>query len=112
MVDYKTNWLGGDGATLTAWDYRPAALRAAMEHAHYPLQALFYLVALHRYLRWRLADYDPAIHLDGARYLFVRGMVGPRDAGRTTAPAAACSSGGRPRPSWWPPASCSIEVRR
>ncbi len=25
-----------------------------MERAHYPLQALLYLVALHRYLRWRL----------------------------------------------------------
>ena len=56
-----------------------------MEHAHYPLQALFYVVALHRYLRWRLADYDPAIHLAGALYLFVRGMIGPAHARRSTA---------------------------
>ena len=100
IVDYKTNWLGADGGTLTARDYRPAALRAAMEHAHYPLQALFYLVALHRYLRWRLAGYDPATHLDGARYLFVRGMVGAQTPGGRRRPlrgvrlAAARRAGG------------------
>ena len=31
-----------------------------MVAAHYPLQALLYAVALHRYLRWRLPGYDPA----------------------------------------------------
>ncbi len=36
-----------------------------MQRAHYPLQALLYLVALHRYLRWRLPGYDPAAHLGG-----------------------------------------------
>ena len=30
VVDYKTNWLGVDGGEITAWDYRPAALAAAM----------------------------------------------------------------------------------
>ena len=29
-----------------------------MLHAHYPLQALLYSVALHRYLRWRLPGYE------------------------------------------------------
>ena len=29
---------------------------------------------LHRFLRWRLSDYDPARHLGGATYLFLRGM--------------------------------------
>ena len=48
-----------------------------MQDAHYPLQAALYLVALHRYLRWRLAGYDPARHLGGAAYLFLRGMTGP-----------------------------------
>ena len=31
-----------------------------MLQAHYPLQALLYEVALHRFLRWRLPGYDPA----------------------------------------------------
>jgi len=50
-----------------------------MEAAHYPLQALLYSVALHRYLRWRLPGYEPERHLGGVLYLFVRGMsaVGP-----------------------------------
>ena len=34
-------------------------------------------MALHRYLRWRLPGYDPAAHLGGVLYLFVRGMCGP-----------------------------------
>ena len=45
-----------------------------MAAAHYPLQALLYSVALHRYLRWRQPDYDPDRHLGGVLYLFVRGM--------------------------------------
>jgi exodeoxyribonuclease V beta subunit len=48
-----------------------------MTHAHYRLQALLYVVALHRYLRWRLPGYSTAHNLAGAKYLFVRGMTGP-----------------------------------
>jgi exodeoxyribonuclease V beta subunit len=62
---------------LTAWHYRPAALERAMVEAHYPLQALLYDVALHRYLRWRQPGYDPSVHLGGVLYLFLRGMSGP-----------------------------------
>jgi exodeoxyribonuclease V beta subunit len=75
LADYKTNRLGAPGEALTAWHYRPEALQAEMVAAHYPLQALLYEVALHRYLRWRLAGrYDPDRHLGGVLYLFVRGM--------------------------------------
>lgn len=77
VVDYKTNHLAPHGETPTSWHYRPAALATAMADAHYPLQAALYAVALHRFLRWRLADYDPARHLGGVAYLFLRGMTGP-----------------------------------
>ncbi len=77
MLDYKTNWLGEPDEPLTAFHYRPEALRAEMERHHYALQGLLYAVALHRYLRWRLPDYDPDAHLGGIAYLFVRGMTGP-----------------------------------
>jgi exodeoxyribonuclease V beta subunit len=77
IVDYKTNWLAAPGEELSAWHHRPAALAAEMERAHYGLQALLYTAALHRYLRWRLPGYDPARHLAGVLYLFVRGMSGP-----------------------------------
>ncbi|MEU7906320.1 UvrD-helicase domain-containing protein [Actinoplanes sp. NPDC049118] len=100
VVDYKTNWLGDIGPTgplpLTTTHYRAAALTQAMIAAHYPLQALLYAVALHRYLRWRQPDYQPDRHLGGVLYLFLRGMAGPQT------PAA----DGVPRGvfSWRPPA--------
>ena len=77
IVDYKTNRLGATDETLTAWNYRPEAVQSEMEAAHYPLQALLYTVALHRYLRWRVRGYDPERNLGGALYLFLRGMSSP-----------------------------------
>ncbi|MDR2930054.1 MAG: UvrD-helicase domain-containing protein [Propionibacteriaceae bacterium] len=77
IVDYKTNRLGPPGEPLTLRSYAPPRLAAAMMASHYPLQGLLYTVALHRFLRWRLADYDPERHLGGMAYLFVRGMAGP-----------------------------------
>jgi exodeoxyribonuclease V beta subunit len=71
VVDYKTNHLGD-----TAADYSHARLAEAMLHSDYPLQALLYVAVLHRFLRWRQPGYDPAVHLGGVLYLFVRGMCG------------------------------------
>jgi exodeoxyribonuclease V beta subunit len=108
VADYKTNWLGefsaGDGAgrPLTAWHYRPDALDEAMAGSDYPLQALLYCVALHRFLRWRQPGYDPEQHLGGVLYLFVRGMCGPDNpevAGRP------CGIFG-----WKPPAELVVEL--
>ena len=76
VVDYKTNLLGDPDRPLTAADYAPALLTEAMLHSHYPLQAMLYAVVAHRYLRWRLPGYDPAQHLGGVLYLYVRGMCG------------------------------------
>ncbi|MEV6772240.1 UvrD-helicase domain-containing protein [Nocardia sp. NPDC051030] len=76
VVDYKTNRLGtGD---LTVAHYTHPRMAAEMMRSHYPLQAILYSVALHRFLRWRLPTYNPATHLGGIRYLFVRGMIGPQ----------------------------------
>ncbi len=77
VVDYKTNRVGDPGGGSGAWPYRPDGLRREMERAHYPLQALLYAVALHRYLRWRLPAYAPERHLAGVLYLFLRGMSSP-----------------------------------
>ncbi len=77
VVDYKTNWLAEPEEPLSTWNYRPAALRGEMHARHYCLQALLYLVALHRFLRWRLAGYTPERHLAGVLYLFLRGLAGP-----------------------------------
>lgn len=77
VVDYKTNRLGP--ADLTLAHYDRDAMVAEMLRTHYPLQAILYCVALHRFLGSRLAGYDPERHLGGVGYLFVRGMGG-RDA--------------------------------
>ena len=76
VVDYKTNTLAEQGREPRLHDYHPDRLPAAMAEHHYPLQALLYSVALHRYLRWRVPGYEPGEHLGGIAYLFVRGMVG------------------------------------
>ncbi|BBZ37455.1 exodeoxyribonuclease V subunit beta [Mycobacterium conspicuum] len=76
VVDYKTNWLGDPQRALSAADYNRSRLVEAMLHSDYPLQALLYSAVLHRFLRWRVTDYDPDRHLGGVLYLFVRGMCG------------------------------------
>jgi exodeoxyribonuclease V beta subunit len=76
VVDYKTNRLHQRGAADPMAAYHPSLLPEAMAHSDYPLQSILYSVALHRYLRWRLPDYQPEQHLGGIAYLFVRGMVG------------------------------------
>ncbi len=76
VVDYKTNRIArGD---LTTGNFTREKMAQEMIRSHYPLQAILYAVALHRYLRWRQSNYDPQLHLGGIRYLFVRGMVGPQ----------------------------------
>jgi len=69
LVDYKSNDLG---ARRT--DYAAARLPMAMDANHYRLQYLIYTVALHRYLRRRLVEYDYDRHIGGVYYLFLRGM--------------------------------------
>ncbi len=77
IVDYKTNRLAPSATDLNAWHYRPEALSAEMDRAHYPLQAILYTVALHRYMRWRDPNYEAARDLSGVLYLFLRGMSSP-----------------------------------
>jgi exodeoxyribonuclease V beta subunit len=76
VMDYKSNALPVRGEAASPLDYGPQQLAAAMIDGNYVLQATLYQVALHRYLQWRLRGYDPARHLGGSMYLFVRGMAG------------------------------------
>ncbi|PIQ27965.1 exodeoxyribonuclease V subunit beta [bacterium (Candidatus Blackallbacteria) CG17_big_fil_post_rev_8_21_14_2_50_48_46] len=69
VLDYKSNGLG-----LRWRDYAPDALLPVVAAHAYALQLHLYLVALHRYLRYRLADYDPDLHLGGGFCLFLRGL--------------------------------------
>ena len=69
LLDYKSNWLGEDSSAYT----RPAMEQAMAEH-RYDLQYQLYTLALHRYLRHRLVDYDYQRHFGGVIYLFLRGV--------------------------------------
>lgn len=70
LLDWKSNHLGN-----ALSDYAAPAIAAAM-HAHdYVLQYHLYVLALHRHLAARLADYDYDRHFAGVAYVFLRGVV-------------------------------------
>ncbi|EXU74987.1 exodeoxyribonuclease V subunit beta [Erwinia mallotivora] len=71
LLDYKSNWLGDAAA-----DYTQEAMAQAMRSHRYDLQYQLYTLALHRYLRHRLPDYDYQQHFGGVIYLFLRGVDG------------------------------------
>jgi exodeoxyribonuclease V beta subunit len=94
VLDWKSNWLGerdaaGEVIACGPLHYGQGAMAELMAASHYPLQAHLYLVALHRYLRWRLPGYEPGRHLGGYVYAFLRGVPEP-----TAAVAARASAGG------------------
>ena len=76
IADYKSNFLGADQQ-----HYNTASIQDSMSHASYWLQASLYLVALHRYLKVQLLDYQIEKDLGGATYLYLRGMNGQADQG-------------------------------
>ena len=71
IIDYKSNYLGKGFQ-----QYSSDSLDKAVQDHHYDLQYLIYSVALHRYLRSRLPDYDYDDSFGGVLYLFLRGMQG------------------------------------
>jgi exodeoxyribonuclease V beta subunit len=90
VADWKSNWLGrrdenGEPLACGPRHYGATAMAQLMAASHYPLQAHLYLVALHRYLGWRLPGYKPEKHLGGYAYVFLRGTPGPRTGGKAAA---------------------------
>src|SRR5260363_3134 len=69
IIDWKSNDLGG-----TAACYAPAQLGAEIAAHAYHLQTLLYTLAVHRYLRLHVPNYNYARHFGGAFTLFVRGI--------------------------------------
>jgi exodeoxyribonuclease V beta subunit len=104
VMDYKSNALPMRGEAASPLDYGPEQLATAMIDGNYVLQATLYQVALHRYLQWRLRGFDPAQHLGGSLYLFVRGMAGAE------APVADGERCGVAR--WHPPVEMITELSR
>lgn len=69
LLDYKSNWLGENSEAYTR-----QAMISAMQMHRYDLQYQLYSLALHRYLRHRIADYRYQEHFGGVIYLFLRGV--------------------------------------
>ncbi|OCG77557.1 exodeoxyribonuclease V subunit beta [Gilliamella sp. Occ4-3] len=69
VVDYKSNWLG---ECVDA--YSQEALEKVMCDHRYDLQYQLYCLALHRFLKGRLSNYQYQTHFGGVYYLFLRGM--------------------------------------
>ncbi len=69
IIDWKSNDLG---SSLN--DYDISGMAQSMYESYYYLQSAIYLLALHKYLKNRLPDYDFEKHIGGAFYLYVRGI--------------------------------------
>ena len=76
IADYKSNFLGA-----SQQHYQDNAVKSSMSQASYWLQASLYLVALHRYLKIQLEDYQIERDLGGAIYLYLRGVNGQSEQG-------------------------------
>ena len=79
VLDWKSNWIGSSlskehRSSCGPSNYSISRMDEEMYHHHYPLQAHIYLLALHRFLNWRLPDYSPQKHLGGYIYVFLRGL--------------------------------------
>ena len=73
LVDWKSNFLGD-----RIENYDEPSLHAAMINEMYVLQYHIYSLALHRYLKVRVAGYDYDSHFGGVYYIFLRGVVPER----------------------------------
>jgi exodeoxyribonuclease V beta subunit len=69
IIDYKSNYLGDSPD-----DYTRENLEPEIKAASYDLQYHLYTVALVKYLRSKIEDFDYDKHFNGIAYLFVRGM--------------------------------------
>ncbi|MCL1078232.1 exodeoxyribonuclease V subunit beta [Parashewanella spongiae] len=69
IADYKSNHLGDD---FECYSIRNMS-QAILDH-RYDLQYILYTLALHRYLKPKIDDYNYDKHIGGCYYLFLRGM--------------------------------------
>jgi exodeoxyribonuclease V beta subunit len=77
VADYKSNRLDPNKSKhYPLSNFTEPHMAHEMAHHNYHLQYVLYSLALHRYLRIRISNYEYESHFGGAYYLFFRGMVG------------------------------------
>ncbi|MBK2268278.1 exodeoxyribonuclease V subunit beta [Francisella philomiragia] len=69
VADYKSNYLGDK-----LEDYNQAAMSEKNQSSFYDLQYLIYSVALNKYLRQNIENYNYEKHFGGVYYFYLRGM--------------------------------------
>lgn len=69
VLDYKSNYLGESDQ-----DYTQEKMQDAIAEHRYDLQYVIYLVALHKLVKNRIANYSYEEHIGGAIYYFLRGV--------------------------------------
>lgn len=69
LLEYKTNWLGE-----TYTDYIPTLIENEIIKNNYQLEYKLYTLALHRYLRTKITNYNYTNNFGGIFYIFIRGI--------------------------------------
>ncbi|QJC33867.1 exodeoxyribonuclease V subunit beta [Enterobacteriaceae endosymbiont of Donacia provostii] len=69
ILDYKSSWLG-----KTCKDYKIKNIEKDIYLNYYNIQYQFYTLALHKYLKYRIKNYDYDKHFGGIIYLYIRGI--------------------------------------
>ncbi|QJC36270.1 exodeoxyribonuclease V subunit beta [Enterobacteriaceae endosymbiont of Donacia cincticornis] len=69
IIDYKSNWLG-----YNSKDYEKNNLEKDICLNRYDIQYHFYTLALHKYLKYRIKDYNYSKCFGGIIYLYIRGL--------------------------------------
>lgn len=68
LLDYKSNWLGKN-----IFYYNLKSIESNIIQNRYDIQYQFYTLALHKYLKKTLINYNYKKHFGGVIYLFLRG---------------------------------------
>ncbi|HAS8538345.1 TPA: exodeoxyribonuclease V subunit beta [Vibrio vulnificus] len=76
VLDWKSNWLGENEAS-----YTQEAMMLSMQDHRYDFQYQLYSLALHRFLKYKLCDYDYDKHFGGVYYVYLRGVMPDGDNG-------------------------------
>ncbi|QJC31829.1 exodeoxyribonuclease V subunit beta [Enterobacteriaceae endosymbiont of Donacia tomentosa] len=69
IIDYKSNWLGFNNKS-----YKKKYIEQNICQNRYDIQYQFYVLALHKYLKFRIKDYNYETHFGKILYLYIRGI--------------------------------------
>ncbi|QJC38310.1 exodeoxyribonuclease V subunit beta [Enterobacteriaceae endosymbiont of Donacia marginata] len=69
IIDYKSTWLGNDHKK-----YKKKYIQNDICLNRYDIQYQIYSLALHKYLKYRISNYNYKKHFGGVIYLYIRGI--------------------------------------